>query len=54
MRKVVTSLGFATVFATLGCFLFAPLSSAGHAHRAAGIFIAAGLFTVAIAAMVRE
>ena len=54
MRKVVTSLGFAAVFAALGRFLFAPLFSAGHADRATGILLAAGLFTVAIAAVVRK
>ena len=54
MRKIVTSLGFATVFAALGHFLPAPLFSAGHADRAIGILVAAGLFTVAIAAVVRK
>jgi hypothetical protein len=54
MRKVVTSVGFAAVFAGLGRFLFAPLVSAGHANRATAILVAAGLFTVAIAAAVRK
>jgi hypothetical protein len=53
MRKVVISLGFAAIFVALGLFLFAPLFLAGHADRATGI-LAAGLFTIAIAAAVRE
>jgi hypothetical protein len=54
MRKVLTSIGFAAVFAGLGRFLFAPLFSAGHTDRATAIILAAGLFTVAIAAVVRN
>jgi hypothetical protein len=54
MRKIVTSLGFAAMFAALGRFLLSPLFSAGHPYSATGILLAAGLFTVAIAAMVRE
>jgi hypothetical protein len=54
MRKVVISLGFAAIFVALGLFLFAPLFLAGHADRATGILFAAGLFTIAIAAAVRE
>jgi hypothetical protein len=54
LRKVVISLGFAAIFVALGLFLFAPLFLAGHADRATGILFAAGLFTIAIAAAVRE
>jgi hypothetical protein len=54
MRKIVTSLGFAAIFAAAGRFLFAPLFSAGNADRATGILLAAGLFTVAIAAVGRK
>jgi hypothetical protein len=54
MRKVVISLGFAAIFVALGRFLFAPLFLAGHADRATGILFAVGLFTVAIAAVVRK
>jgi hypothetical protein len=54
MRKVVTFLGCTTIFAALGRFLFAPPFSAGPADRATGILLAAGLFTVAIAAVVRK
>ena len=54
MRKLVISLGFAAIFLALGRFLFAPLLPGGHADRATGILFAAGLFTVAIAAVVRK
>jgi hypothetical protein len=51
MRKVVISLGFTTIFAALGRFLFAPVERADGATR---ILLAAGLFTIAIAAVVRK
>jgi hypothetical protein len=54
MRKVAICLGFTAIFAAIGRFLFAPLFLAGHADRATGILFAAGLFTVAIAAVVRK
>jgi hypothetical protein len=54
MRKVAVSLGFAAIFVALGRSLFAPLFLAGHADRATRILFAAGLFTVAIAAVVRK
>jgi hypothetical protein len=54
MRKVATSIGFAAISVALGRFLFAPLFLAGDADRATRILLAAGLFTVAIAAVVRK
>jgi hypothetical protein len=54
MRKVAISLGFAGIFVALGRFLFAPLFLAGRADGATGILLAAGLFTIAIAAVVRK
>ena len=54
MRNVAISLGFAAIFIALGLFLFAPLLLAGQADGAIGILFAAGLFTVAIAAVVRK
>jgi hypothetical protein len=54
MRKFVTSLGFAAIFTALGRFLSAPLLLAERADATTGILFAAGLFTVAIAAVVRK
>jgi hypothetical protein len=53
MRKVVISLGFTTIFAALGRFLFAP-ALVERADGATRILLAAGLFTIAIAAVVRK
>jgi hypothetical protein len=54
MRKVAISFGFAAVFIALWRFLFAPLSLASRAEGATGILLAAGIFTIAIAAVVRS
>jgi hypothetical protein len=54
MRKVAISLGFAAVCAAFGRFLFAPLFLAERADGATGLLLAAGLFTIAIAAVVRK
>ena len=54
MRKVAISLGSAAIFVALGRFLFAPFSLAGRADGATGILLAAGLFTIAIGAVVRK
>ena len=54
MRNVAIFLGFATIFIALWRFLFAPLFLAGRAEAATGILLAAGLFTIAIAAVVRK
>ena len=54
MRKVVISLGFTTIFAALGRFLFARAFLVERADGATRILLAAGLFTIAIAAVVRK
>jgi hypothetical protein len=54
MRKFGISLGFAAVFVASGRFLFALLFLADRADRATGLLLAAGLFTIAIAAVVRK
>ncbi|HEY6522084.1 MAG TPA: hypothetical protein VIZ19_22325 [Roseiarcus sp.] len=52
MRKVAISLGFAAIFAALGRFLFAPVFLVERADGATRILVAAGLFSIAIAAVV--
>jgi hypothetical protein len=54
MRKVAISLGFATIFVALGRILFAPAFLTERADGATRILLAAGLFTIAIAAVVRN
>ena len=54
MRKVAIFVGFATIFVALGRFLFAPLFLAERVDGATRILIATGLFTIAIAAVVRK
>ena len=54
MRKLVISLGFAAIFLAVGRFLFAPAFLAERADGATRILLAAGLFTIAIAAVVRK
>ena len=54
MRKVALSLGFAAVCVAFGRFLFAPPFLAGRPNGATGLLLAAGLFTIAIAAVVRK
>ena len=54
MREVVISLGFAAILVALVCFLFAPAFLAERSHGATRILLAAGLFTIAIAAVVRK
>jgi hypothetical protein len=54
MRNVAISLGFAAIFIALGRFLFAPLFLAERADGATAILLAAGLFTIALAAVVRK
>jgi hypothetical protein len=54
MRKFAISLGFSAIFVALGHFLFAPLFLAERVYGATRILFAAGLFTVAIAAVVRK
>lgn len=54
MRKVAMSLGFAAVCAAFGRFALAPLFLAERADGATGLLLAGGLFTIAIAAVVRK
>jgi hypothetical protein len=52
--KVAISLGFAAIFLGLGRFLFAPAFLAERADGATRILFVTGLFTIAIAAVVRK
>jgi hypothetical protein len=54
MRKIALSLGFLAVCAASGRFLLAPLFLAERPSGATGLLLAAGLFTIAIAAVVRR
>jgi hypothetical protein len=54
IRKVAIFLGFATIFVALGRILFAPAFLTERADGATRILLAAGLFTIAIAAVVRN
>jgi hypothetical protein len=54
MRKVALSLGLAAGCVAFGRFLFAPLFLAERGDGAIGLLLAAGLFTTAIAAVVRK
>jgi hypothetical protein len=54
MRKLVLSLGFAAVCVALARPLLAPLFLAEGADGATGWLLAAGLFAIAIAAVVRN
>ena len=52
MRQVAISLGFAAIFLGLGRFLFAPAFLVERADGATRVLLAAGLFSIAIAAVV--
>ena len=54
MRKVAISLGLAAVWVGFGRFLLAPLFLPEPARGATGLLLAAGLFTIAIAAAVSK
>ncbi len=54
MGKVARSLSFAAIFVALGRFLIARAFLAERADGATRILLAAGLFTIAIAAVVRK
>jgi hypothetical protein len=54
MRKVAITLGFVRIFVAIERFLFAPAFLAERAEGATRILLAAGLFTIAIAAVVRK
>ena len=52
MRKLMASLGFAVVCVALARLAFVELFLAERANGATGLALAAGLFTIAIAARV--
>ncbi|MGB7976115.1 MAG: hypothetical protein WCF81_17615 [Roseiarcus sp.] len=54
MHKVAISLGFVAIFTAFGRFLFAPAFLAVRTDGATRILLAAVLFTIAIAAVVRK
>ena len=54
MRKSMVSFGFADVCVALGRLIFALLFLAECAEGATGLLLAAALFTIAIAAVVRK
>lgn len=54
MRKIALSLGFAAVCVAFGRFLFTPPFLGGRANGATGLLLTAGLFTIAIAAVVHK
>ena len=54
MGKVGISLGFAAIFVALGRLLSAPALLAECGDGTTRILLAAGLFTIAIAAIVRK
>jgi hypothetical protein len=54
MRKLMLSLGFAATCGALARPMLAPLFIAGRADGATGLLLGAGLFTIAIAAVVRK
>ena len=54
MRKLAISLGFAAILVAFGRFLFAPLFLAERGDGATSLLLAAGLFTIAIAAALRK
>jgi hypothetical protein len=54
MRKLVLSLGFAAICSALARLMLAPLFIAERTDGATGLLLGAGLFTIAIAAVVRK
>ena len=54
MRKVAISVGFAAMCFAISRFLVARLFLAERADGAIGLLLATGLFTIAIAAVVRK
>jgi hypothetical protein len=54
MGKVALSLGFAAASIAFGRFLLPTLVLAERADSASGLLLAGGLFTIAIAAVVRK
>jgi hypothetical protein len=54
MRKVALSSGFAAICIAFGRFLLPALVLPDRANSATGLLLAASLFTIAIAAVVRK
>jgi hypothetical protein len=54
MRKLLASFGFAAICVALARLAFAPPFIAERADSATGLLLGAGLFTIAIAAVVRK
>jgi len=54
VRKLMASLGFAAVCVALARLPFATLFLTERTKGATGLLLAAGLFTIAIAAVVRK
>jgi hypothetical protein len=54
MRRVGLSLGLAAVLVAIGRFALSPLFLAERDLGATGLLLAAGFFTIAIAAAVRK
>jgi hypothetical protein len=54
MRKVAMFLGFAAMCVAISRFLLARRFLAEHVDGAIGLLLATGLFTIAVAAVVRK
>jgi hypothetical protein len=54
MRKVAISLGFAAIFVFIMAFSIGATRLTGDAFGATGLLLTTGVFTIAIAALVRE
>jgi hypothetical protein len=54
MRKVAISVGFAAMWVAISRFLLVGLFLAERVDGAIGLLLATGLFTIAIAAVVRK
>ena len=54
MRKLMASLGFGAVCLALARLMFASQFLAERVNGATGLLLGAGLFTIAIAALVRK
>jgi hypothetical protein len=54
MRKLMLSLGFAAICIALARLVFAPIVLAEHGDSATQLLLGAGIFTIAIAAVVQK
>ena len=54
MRKFAIIVGFAAICITFGQFLLAPLFLTERVDGATGLLLPTGLFTIAIAAVMRK